>query len=176
MEIKEGSVRKGGGNTTPKKSHPAPIPPKQQKVDKPTIATAQDWEQTQGSEFTIDLPSGITVKARTLDLLDLVTIGHIPLPLLNSTLKVGENFQPKKGSGKSISSNNPFEGLAKDDLTNLRKLMELAAVHAVVQPKVSLNGENKSINVKKIKSIDLYVIFDRCVSMEGAAQFGQFLQ
>ena len=133
-----------------------------------TISTPKQWEQTNNQTKVITLPSGATVKVKVLDILDLVVVGHIPLPLLNNTLKIAGSFDKQ--------SENPFSSLEDGQLQDLIQMMKMAAAKACIEPKVSMNGKEGSVSVDKISSTDLFAIFDASVNTGGGAGLGNFFR
>jgi len=131
--------------------------PKQKQKPPPKIATVKDWLKKTNVEFVIDLPSGLAIKAKRLDLLEMVIAGTIPMPLLNSSLAVA----------KSLDVKNPdsITKVSEDELADMRKLMQTAAILGVIEPAITDTGEGNSMDAREIPVSDLMFIFDKIVDV-----------
>lgn len=126
---------------------------------KPEITAASDWKTIEKKETIIELTSGNTVRVKELDLMQLVFVGHIDTPILNTFMKI---------KGK-INSDSPFENLGPKELGNMDELFKSVALEAIIDPKVSKNGEEGTVNINDISFNDLSIIMNVALKQEGGA-------
>jgi len=128
------------------------------------VSTVGDWQEILAKTRKIKLPSGIIVEIRKLDLLDLVISKYIPLSLLSNMIKVSDGF--KKGK---------FE-TGQDDLVSMVDMLRRAAVRAVVNPSLSMDGAENTMDVMQISTSDLLFIFQHSIdTAEIGSDFAPFL-
>lgn len=128
------------------------------------ISTIEDWQKVLSEVKRIELPSGIVVEVRKLDLPDLIVAGFVPLPLLSNLMAVGESL--KKGK----------IDIKQEDLTKMQESLRRIAVEAVAKPSLSIDGIEGTMDVTKISTFDLIVIFKEAVNLKGiGSDFASFL-
>ena len=126
---------------------------------KPEITAASDWKTIDKKETIIELTSGNTVRVKELVLMDLVFSGHIDTPLLNTLMKV----QDKTGSDSA------FGNIGLEELKKTKEVFMAVALQSIIDPKVSDNGEEGTVNINEISFNDLSTIMSVAIMNEGGA-------
>lgn len=103
------------------------------------ILTAQQLKDRETPERTVDIGNGDEVRIRRPDLQTLVFEGFLPTPLLNSVLLMIGEWAGK--DAKNITE----DVVAKS--TELREFIDRWLCAAIVEPRVTLNGEAGTVAV-----------------------------
>jgi len=130
-----------------------------------TTATAAEWTERATQIKTFMLPSGVVVRGRLLNMLDLAHLGHIELTLVNNVMQTAIALQAplrKQVDGRTPSD---LELLKDEDLLRMLELFRKVAVTALVEPQVAFNPQEASVmDVTKIPFDDLSTIFASTVT------------
>jgi len=119
---------------------------------------------------TLELPSGITVKVKDVDLESMVTLGYLPASLLSSLMSSGFKIKANQAGKKS-----ELDGVKEEDIANADTLFRKFAVVAILEPKTKHDGDSDddAININDFSFTDCVFVFTECVR-GGASQFAPF--
>jgi len=121
------------------------------------VSTVSEWIGKSDRTFNLTVPSGITILAKRLNLIDLAITGYIPFDLISNSMKTAQTMR----AGEN------WETISKEDLSNISGMFDKAVILAVIEPKVTEEGENGSMPVGKIPFADKFFIFSNVVDMGG---------
>lgn len=137
------------------------------------ISTAAEWKKAiQQSKKTriIELPiSKMTVEICGLDLLERASTGDIPLELVADSIRMSTKMESKLKSGSSW-----LDSLNTEELKGMLELYDKVTILSVVNPKVTEDGSDGTINVHEISSKDKQVIFIATGEMEEKTKMRSF--
>ncbi len=122
------------------------------------VSTTAEWLKKADEIYTLTLPSGVVVKVKKLNLVDLAITGYIPFELITSSIKTAQ----------TLSSTDKWEAISKEDLSNIVEMFDKAIQLAVVEPKVTADGANDTMPVSKVPFADKFYIFSNVVDTRSA--------
>jgi len=129
------------------------------------VISAKDWKVLGGQTFTLTLPSGAIVELKKLNLLESAATGHIPLNLLNESMKMSEKMTKAGG----------WEDMSEADLKGMLELIDKVTLMSVINPAVSKTKKENAILVSDIPTDDKLAIFGFVNTIrEGSADLAPF--
>jgi len=110
-----------------------------------------EWFAERVPEQEIDLPSGLHVVAKDIDLEDLILIGGIPNTLVNQLAKV-----------EGMSNTEAVEKIMADDPASMGTLLDAYVRAALIEPRVGdeTDIQNGVLGIKDIPGKDKFFIFE----------------
>ena len=161
-----------GGEITPEITQNQP--PVSQK-----IATTEEWEATTQKTKTVTLPSGLSVKIKTIDLMDLVVLGHLEMPTLNEVSNFEKDAKDSvtKHAGKSEDERDQAVGADVLKSKNLKDYYNFccdAVILSCIEPIVTKDGANGTVCIDNIRSNDKMFIGSLALGSEDENAFKRF--
>ncbi len=143
---------------------------------KSEVSTVEAWKKVYKETYQktkmIILPfAKVTVEVRVLDLLERASIGDIPLKLVADSMKFAKKLKTFKEGEEDIES---LKDIDPSELKGMLDLYEKVAIIAVVNPIVTEDGSDNTMNVHEISSIDKQAIFLATSDTEGNVNLNSF--
>lgn len=130
------------------------------------VSTLHDWKSKIGGEYNFLLPSGITVRLKKLNIVDLVLSGFVPISLFPAMVKLSENLTKEDGT----------KDVDQEDLKSFYNLLNKIVIKAVQTPKVTEKGDKNSISIFDVEVSDKLAIFMEVIDFKGAQDLQPFFQ
>lgn len=141
-----------------------------QNVEELEITTVNNWKKDNLNIRKLLLPSGAVFKVKTVSLTNLAMKGVMLMPLLTSLIEKAETVKKSKKKIEDI-----VKKINTEEMTGLNEMINKVTLAAVLEPKLSLNGDKESISVDDIEFEDKMAVFENCVR-GGAESFAGFLR
>ncbi len=158
-------------NKEPKKAavKSEPIPDSEiQNIEELEITTASTWKKDNLNIRKLLLPSGAVFRVKNVSLANLAMKAYLSLPLLTSLIAKSEEAKKSKKKEADIAKD-----MKPEEMQGLDEIVNKVTLAAVIEPILSVNGDNGSICVDDIDFNDKMTIFQECVR-GGAGAFAGF--
>ena len=156
MKIKEkvSDTVQSIANTAEKKA-----PDVQVDIQSLPITTVSDFKKTYLNIRKIKVPSGAVFLVKNINLLFMISRGILPLPILMSMAKLHE----KDISVVDNSTEKITEFITDDEFKTIDKMISAVTIEAVIEPPITEEDTENSIQISSIDFIDKMFIFSECV-------------
>jgi hypothetical protein len=136
----------------------------QRKTKSLSVTSVANWKKKKQQDEILELPDGMVVKVRKLDLVDLAVTGYVPLALVTTLMETGEKLQDPEKLGS----------VDQEELKKLNGMLRAVALRAVVEPALSEVDHDDTVSLDDIGTVNLLAIFTACVDTSGSAVFAPF--